>query len=412
MKTINHILTDVRNTKYRLTAIILISGQSLLWHGCLEKSEPVFHGRLIIQLNNNIIEISKADSTHKLTYETIEDNSENWAILSPDDKYLLYVKAGSTLLMELNTRKVRVLFPHIIYDATWSPDGNTFSYNYQNSLYVYKLFSGSSKFIYQYKFAYYSSNPLAHGGDKVSERIEPVVWLSPDRLVIQRILGFPYQRKSGFPTIPSSTTTLATIGESIGLVDSQKRWWIRSRNTDGSMFLVSKARAAIESHVRYPGGDTLFVTPYFTDIYSISGRMIVNDQLSQYEDIGFIPGTSTLYFIKDGTNAKTIYFVDPQTLKKKNKIFLPFIGSFYDSEIKFIMDDNEKLLTYLNPHTYVKDGFGSYKKGYEIMIVDVNTRRILTITEALLIPKSGGPNPLRRIPDDEKPYMILLGWLE
>jgi hypothetical protein len=208
-----------------ISAIILCS----MIAACTRKREwagPKFSGRVLVlardsDLNSDLIEITPGPNS---TYnQTVITSGVFSAVASPDQTRLLYSTRDGVFLRDLRSGVVKQLAPPAGGSNTclaWSPDSNRFSFRSSESheksararLYVSDL-DGKTKLIWESWVGGVPSDCDVH-------------WIVPDRLIFDRVVGAsPQKEKAGDVLLPN-TTTVAILGDSVRLVDTEKTWSI------------------------------------------------------------------------------------------------------------------------------------------------------------------------------------------
>jgi len=225
----------------RLFCIVIIS--CALISACAQpipKTEPKFSGRLLLLAGDktngaDLVELTAgSDSTYK--YSTITTGVFE-AVGSPDGSRLLCATKEGIQLRTLLTGEVKLLVKGESYCLSWSPDGKRFSYKQtsgaRTKLYASDL-DGKAALIWDDSASNEAvAKSCAH-------------WVAPEKLVFDR-MG-PSQMKGA--NVKPNTTTLATIGESVRLVDTERKWSVEGvcpvgtaaflRN-DQSQILIAKS---------------------------------------------------------------------------------------------------------------------------------------------------------------------------
>jgi hypothetical protein len=251
-------------TRLKTIGIVIISCALIcvLIAACTRQTSPVgpkFRGRLLLLAGSDpngadLFELSAAPTGSTYNFSLVTKGVFE-AVASPDRTQLLYTTKDGILLRDLRTGAVKPLVKGENYCLAWSPDGRRFSYKQkspaqekapvseagaQTKLYVSDL-DGKAKLIWEDLLANYaavsppdqSSVPERAAGTSGCSK-----WIAPDRLIFDRFLGaFPKQKKSGEALRPN-TTTLAILGDSVKLVDTERKYSIESVCQVGSAALL------------------------------------------------------------------------------------------------------------------------------------------------------------------------------
>ncbi len=218
---------------------------------CARQTAPVgpkFRGRLLLLAGDStngadLFELTAAPtgSTYNLALVT---SGVFEAAPSPDRTRLLYTTKDGILLRDLRTGDVRPLVKGDNFCLAWSPDGKRFSYKQKSparekapaseagaKLYASDL-DGKAKLIWEDPGSV--SPPSQSGVERASGCAH---WIAPDRLVFDRLLGaFPKQKTGG--ELKPNTTTLAILGDTVKLSDTERKWSIESICQVGSGALL------------------------------------------------------------------------------------------------------------------------------------------------------------------------------
>lgn len=202
-----------------------------------ERTAPKFTGRVLLLIGDPSIGASLSELNpggNNYTVSTITSGVRE-AVANPDQTRLLYATKDEVLVRDLQTGTVKPLLKGESNCLAWAPDGNHFSYK-QSSGQAAKFYAsdldGRTKLILE--------DP---NGSTDCAR-----WIAPDRVVFDRFVGATVQ-KGGEPLKPN-TTTVATIGDSVKLKDTPRKWTVESvcaktnngfvRSADQGRLLIAK----------------------------------------------------------------------------------------------------------------------------------------------------------------------------
>lgn len=197
-------------------------------------TDPKFSGRLLVLTGEpangaNLVELTGAGPGYNLL--TIVSGVFE-AVPSPDQTRLLYATKDEIALRDLRNGNVKSLIKGDNFCLSWAPDGNHFSYKQsagsQTKLYASDL-DGMSRLIWEDSFA---SGARSEGAFGCAH------WIAPDRLIFDRLLGALANPKKGGEAPKPNTTTLAIVGSSVKLIDTERKWSIEAVCQAGSGALL------------------------------------------------------------------------------------------------------------------------------------------------------------------------------
>jgi len=259
-----------------LCRIVVLIILSTLIGACSQETKPTapkFTGRLLLLSGDptngaNLAELTVADAGNNLATIT---GGVFEAVPSPDQTRLLYTTKDEIMLRDLRNGGVKSLVKGDSFCLAWAPDGNHFSYRQRSTAGATKLFesdlNGQSKLVL----------------DDPNGSLSCAQWIATDRLVFDRFVGTQQKTKPGEPIKPN-TTTIATIGDTVKLHDTPRKWTIESicakanngllRPADGGQLLIGKninhfetidPSAASCSECRFAGYAAQSCTPFFVE---------------------------------------------------------------------------------------------------------------------------------------------------
>ena len=156
------------------------------------------------------------------------------AAASPDQTQLLFATKDEIQLRDLAAGGIKSLIKGPGYCLAWSPDGKRFSYKQRSEssikLFAFDLESGA-KLIWEERLPDKQPVTQSAAGD-VSGCAH---WVASDKLIFTRY--GPSQKKGG--DIKPNTTTLATLGDSVKLLDAERKWSVEGICKTGSAILRS-----------------------------------------------------------------------------------------------------------------------------------------------------------------------------
>jgi WD40 repeat protein len=208
---------------------------------CSQKTAPVgpkFKGRLLLlsgdaATGKDLLELT-AGPNDTFNYTTLTSGVIE-AAASPDQTQLLYATKDDIRLRDLGTGRVKPLIKGQGYCLAWSPDSKRFSYKQRNESSI-KLFAsdleGNPKLVWEERLP----DNQAANQSSASDMAGCAHWIAPDKLIFDRF--GPSQKKGG--DVKPNTTTLATVSDSVKLVDAEKKWSVEGICKTGSAFLRSQ----------------------------------------------------------------------------------------------------------------------------------------------------------------------------
>jgi len=216
--------------RLKTLAFVIVCGALIA--ACTQPTAPVgpkFSGRVLLLAGDktsgaDLVELSASptDSTYNFSIVTkgVFD-----AAASPDRSRLVYATRDGILLRDFATSEVKILIKGQSGCLVWAPDGKHFSYKQGSNgeratLYASDL-DGKSKLIWEDLVTDQGAFGCPH-------------WVAPDRIIFDRFLGgAPRQKKSGEALKPN-TTTMAILGDSLKLIDIDRKWLIEGICSVGS----------------------------------------------------------------------------------------------------------------------------------------------------------------------------------
>jgi hypothetical protein len=199
---------------------------------------PKFKGRLLLLSGDgangkDLIELT-AGPNDTSNYTTVTSGVFE-AAASPDQTQLLYATKDAIQLRDLGSGGVKSLIKGQGYCLAWSPDSKRVSYK-QRSESSIKLFAsdleGSAKVIWEERLP----DKQAVKQSTAADPLGCANWIAPDKLIFDRF--GPSQIKGG--DVKPNTTTLATVGVSVKLLDADRKWSVEGVCKTGSALLRSQ----------------------------------------------------------------------------------------------------------------------------------------------------------------------------
>jgi hypothetical protein len=303
-----------RRNKY---SIVFYLAACTLIAGCSEApkpSGPKFSGRVLLLTGD-------ASQGAALTELTHAGDGYNLATLTPgvkeavaslDQTRLLYATKDEISVRDLASGSVTSLVKGGSACLAWSPDGNHFSYQQRSGnstkLYVADV-TGKAKLVL----------------DDPNETTSCAHWIAKDRLVLDRFVGLA--TKKGAEPLKPNTSTVVTIGETVKLKDTSRKWSIESvcaksnegfvRSADQGRLLIAKNTDRFESLDPAPA------------------------PCSECEFIGYAAQSCAPFFIEQPSSTTTeLFFLNPTNWQKQRPTSITWI--FADA--KFLINSSARLM--------------------------------------------------------------------
>ena len=196
-----------------------------------ERPPLKFTGRLVLLSgganNAALMELRPTADGQSYDLSTIA-NGVVEATASADQTQLLFATKDEIALRDLHTNAVKSLVKVDGFCLGWSPDGKRFSYKQKQGattkLYVSDL-AGQTKMIWE----------DSSGVERADARY-CAQWITPDRLVFDRFVGL-IPKNSTSESLKPNTTTVATVADSVKLVDGERKWSIQGVCPAGNVLL-------------------------------------------------------------------------------------------------------------------------------------------------------------------------------
>jgi len=212
---------------------------------CSEKTAPAgpkFKGRLLFlsgdeAAGKDLIELT-AGPNDTFNYNTLTSGVFE-AAASPDQSQLLYTTKGEIQLLDTGI-KLKSLVKGQGYCLAWSPDGKHFSYKQRTESSI-KLFAsnleGNAKLVWEERLP--NKEPVSQSA--AADVSGCAYWVAPDKLIFDT---FGPSQKKGADVKPN-TTTVATVGDSVKLLDAEKKWSVEGICKTGNAILRSQDQGKI-----------------------------------------------------------------------------------------------------------------------------------------------------------------------
>jgi hypothetical protein len=191
------------------------------------------------------------------------------AVASPDQTRLLFATKDEISVRDLAKGSVTSLVKGESTCLAWAPDGNHFSYQQKSGSSTKLLVAdleGKTKLVI----------------DDPNGTTNCAHWIAKDRLVLDRFAGLA--TKKGADALKPNTSTVATIGDTVKLKDTPRKWSIETvcpktnegfvRSADQNTLLIAKNIDRFESldpapapcsECRFIGYAALCCAPFFIE---------------------------------------------------------------------------------------------------------------------------------------------------
>jgi hypothetical protein len=299
-------LKKINLTTKRLKTLAILIISSALIGACARQPpspEPKFTGRLLLLAGDHtngadLFELTAAPAGSTYNYSIVTKGVSE-ASASPDGSHLLYATKDGILLRDLVSGKVNSLLKGESYCLAWAPDGKHFSYKQGAKGTRAKLYAadvdGKTKLIWE---------------DLVPDQaiVGCPHWVAPDRLVFDRFLGMP-QQKQGAEALKPNTTTMAIIGDSLRLIDTDRKWAIEGVcAVGGGAFLRSVDQ------------NELLIAKNLNDLKTVNAS---KGPCSTCRFLGFAAQSCVPFFIEDSSSTSSeIFSLNPTNWQRQRSAHL------------------------------------------------------------------------------------------
>lgn len=267
---------------------------------------PKFSGRLLVlardwDLHADLIEITAGPNS---TYNHTVISSDFFsAAVSPDQTRLLYSKREGLFLRDLRSGVDKQMAPFAGGSnrcPAWSPDSSRFSFraaeshdrSARSNLYVSDL-DGKTTVIWESWVGGAPSDCDVH-------------WIAPDRLIFDRVMGHSLEQEKAGEVLLENTTTVATLGEPVKLVDAKKTWSVQGVCQFGNAVVVSPA---FKDH-------PVFIAKNLNDLTILNPSQVCAD----CQFAGFAAKSCLPFFLETDYKTSTIYSLNPSDSKIQNPV--------------------------------------------------------------------------------------------
>ncbi len=320
----------MRTIRFYIIGLIIFC--CLMIAACTGKTVPVgpkFSGRVLFLTGNNtngadLIELTAGpDSTYKRS--TIVSGVFE-AAASPDRTRLLYTTKDGILLRDLRMGDVKPLVKGEANCLTWSPDGKRFSYKQKSAGSRAKLYAsdmeGKSRLISEDLFTDQAAFGCTH-------------WVGPDRLIFNRLLGaMPQQKKGGGEVPKPNTTTMAILGDSVKLIDTDRKWLIEGICQVGS-----------GAFLRSADQNELLIARNLDNLKTINPTP---GPCSSCRFLGFAAQSCVPFFIEDSSSTSSeLFSLNPLNWQRQRGAH---IGQTFSSTAKMLINSSARLMVVGDVH--------------------------------------------------------------
>lgn len=275
---------------------------------------PKFRGRVLLLTGDPfqgaaLAELAQAGDGYNLATLT---TGVKEAVASPDQTRLLYATKDEISVRDLASGSVTSLVKAESACLAWAPDGNHFSYQQRSGnstkLYVADV-TGKAKLVLD--------DP--HGTTDCAR------WIAKDRLVLDRFAGLT--TKKGTEPLKPNTSTVVTLGETVKLKDTLRKWSIES--------VCAKSN---EGFVRSADQGRLLIAKNIDRFESLDPAPA---PCSDCEFIGYAAQSCAPFFIEQPTSTTTeLFFLNPTNWQKQRPTSITW--TFANAE--FLINSSARLM--------------------------------------------------------------------
>jgi hypothetical protein len=321
---------QLRTIRFYIIGVIIFC--CLMIAACTRKTVPVgpkFSGRVLFLTANNtngadLIELTAGpDSTYKRS--TIVSGVFE-AAASPDRTRLLYTTKDGIMLRDLRTGDLKPLVNGEANCLTWSSDGKRFSYKQKSAGSRAKLYAsdmdGKSRLISEDLFTDQAAFGCPH-------------WVGPDRLIFNRLLGaMPQQKKEGGEVPKPNTTTMAILGDSVKLIDTERKWLIEGICQVGS-----------SAFLRSADQNELLIARNLDNLKTINPTP---GPCSSCRFLGFAAQSCVPFFIEDSSSTSSeLFSLNPTNWQRQRGAH---IGQTFSSTARMLINSSARLMVVGDVH--------------------------------------------------------------
>ena len=277
-------------------------------------SGPKFKGRVLLLTGDPstgaaLAELTQAGDGYNLA--TLTPGVKE-AVASLDQTRLLYATKDEISVRDLASGSVTSLVKGESACLAWAPDGNHFSYQQRSGnstkLYVADV-TGTAKLVV----------------DDPNGTTDCARWIAKDRLVLDRFVGLT--TKKGAEPLKPNTSTVVTIGETVKLKDTMRKWSIEgvcAKSNEGFVRSADQGRLLIAKNIdRF---ESLDPAPA---------------PCSNCEFVGYAAQSCAPFFIEQPTSTTTeLFFLNPTNWQKQRPTSITW--TFGNAE--FLINSSARLM--------------------------------------------------------------------
>jgi hypothetical protein len=246
------------------------------------------------------------------------------AAASPDQTALLYATKDEILLRDLRNGEVKPLVKGETFCLAWSPDGKRFSYKQRGpgstGLYATEL-DGRAKLVWEARWTDKRATNQSSARLTV-DSLGCAQWVAPDKLVFDRF--GPSQVRGG--DVKPNSTTLATVSDSVKLVNTEKRWSVEGVCKTGSAFLRSK-----EGQIQ--------IAKNLENLKTVNPT---SGPCSSCRFLGFAAQSCVPFFIEDSSSTSSeVFSLNPTNWQRQRAAH---IGQPFSSSVKALINSSARLM--------------------------------------------------------------------
>jgi hypothetical protein len=315
----------LRTIRFQIISLIVLCS---LIAACSEKTAPAgpkFKGRLLFlsgdeAAGKDLMEVT-AGANDSFNYTTLTSDVFE-ASPSPDQSELLYSTRSELQLRDLATGAVKSPVKGQAYCLAWAPDGKHFSYK-QRAESSIKLFAsnleGNAKLVWEERLP--NKEPVSQSA--AADVSGCAYWVAPDKLIFDTF--GPSQKKGG--DVKPNTTTVATVGDSVKLLDTEKKWSVEGICKTGNAILRSQDQGKI------------LIAKNLESIKTVNP---VSGPCSGCRFVGFAAQSCVPFFIEENTrDSSDLFSLNPVNWQRQRAAH---IGQPFSLNAKMLINSSTRLM--------------------------------------------------------------------
>jgi hypothetical protein len=315
----------LRTIRFRIITLFVLCS---LIAACSEKPAPAgpkFKGRLLFlsgdeAAGKDLMELTGGPND-TFNYTTLTSSVFETAA-SPDQSQLLYSTKTEIQLRDLGTGGVKSLIKGQGYCLAWAPDGKHFSYK-QRSESSIKLFAsnleGNAKPVWEEGLP--GKQPVSQSA--AADVSGCAYWVAPDKLIFDRF--GPSQKKGG--DVKPNTTTVATVSDSVKLLEAEKKWSVEGICKTGNAILRSQDQGKI------------LIAKNLESIKTVNP---VSGPCSGCRFVGFAAQSCVPFFIEENTrDSSDLFSLNPTNWQRQRGAH---IGQPFSLNAKMLINSSTRLM--------------------------------------------------------------------